>query len=148
MKRTTMKATNILMLAGLSVAAAACSGGDDAASAAPPPGGVKLEVAGLTGDSAMGQRYFGQCRTCHAIEAGVNRVGPSLHGVVGRHSGAVEGYNYTQANLNSGHVWDPETLNAYLENPRKYIPGTKMSFAGIDDPQRRADVIAYLSTLK
>ena len=138
----------ILMLAGATIALGACSGGDEGPGPdAAAVSGVKLQVAGLTGDSAMGQRYFGQCRTCHAIEAGVNRVGPSLHGVVGRHAGVVDGYTYTQANLASGRTWDPETLDAYLENPRKNMPGTKMSFAGIDDPQRRADVIAYLSTL-
>jgi cytochrome c len=127
---------------------AACSGGGDGKAEAPAaPTGVTVQVAGLTGDSAAGQRYFGQCRTCHAIEPGVNRVGPSLHGVVGRHSGVVEGYSYSQANLASGDVWDEATLFAYLENPRKFMPGTKMSFAGIDDPQRRADIVAYLSTL-
>ena len=108
--------------------------------------GATLQFASFTGDAAAGQRTFAQCRTCHAIEAGVNRVGPSLHGVVGRHSGIIEGYNYSTANKNSGKVWDEETLFEYLENPRAYIPGTKMSFVGLKNPQDRANVIAYLKT--
>ncbi len=108
--------------------------------------GATLQFASFTGDAAAGQRTFAQCRTCHAIEAGVNRVGPSLHGVVGRHSGSIEGYNYSVANKNSGKVWDEQTLFEYLENPRAYIPGTKMSFVGLKNPQDRANVIAYLKT--
>ena len=103
-------------------------------------------LAGLTGDVARGQRVFMQCRTCHAIEAGVNRVGPSLHGIVGRRSGIMANYRYSAAMKNSGRTWDEETLAAYLENPRAYIPGTKMSFAGLRNPQQRADVIAYLKS--
>lgn len=114
-----------------------------AAAAAP---GATLQFASFTGDAAAGQRTFAQCRTCHAIEAGVNRVGPSLHGVVGRPSGQIAGYNYSTANKTSGHTWDEQTLFDYLENPRAYIPGTKMSFVGLKNPQDRANVIAYLKT--
>lgn len=115
-----------------------------AAPAAAP--GATLQFASFTGDATAGQRTFAQCRTCHAIEAGVNRVGPSLHGVVGRASGMVPGYNYSVANKTSGHTWDEQTLFDYLENPRAYIPGTKMSFVGLKNPQDRANVIAYLKT--
>ena len=124
----------------------------DAAPAATPAaapaatGGATVVLAGLTGNAAAGQRVFMQCRTCHAIEAGVNRVGPSLHGIVGRHSGIMPGYTYSAANKNSGKTWDEATLFAYLENPRAYIPGTKMSFVGLRNPQQRVDVIAYLKT--
>jgi cytochrome c len=116
------------------------------APAAPAVAGATLQVAGLTGDPAAGQRIFGQCRTCHVVEPGVNRVGPSLHGIVGRPAGSVPGYNYSTANKNSGKTWDAETLFTYLENPRAAIPGTKMAFVGLRDPQQRADVIAYLAT--
>ncbi len=75
----------------------------------------------------------------------MNRVGPSLHGIIGRTAGTVAGYNYSTANKNSGAVWDEATLFAYLENPRAYIPGTKMAFVGLRDAQQRADIIAYLS---
>jgi len=115
-----------------------------AAPAAAP--GATLQFASFTGDAAAGQRTFAQCRTCHAVEAGVNRVGPSLHGVVGRHSGIIEGYNYSAANKNSGKVWDEQTLFDYLADPRAYIPGTKMAFVGLKNPQDRANVIAYLKT--
>ena len=109
-------------------------------------GGATVMLAGLTGDAARGQRVFMQCRTCHAVEAGVNRVGPSLHGIVGRRSGIMADYRYSAAMKNSGKTWDEETLSAYLENPRAHIPGTKMSFAGLRNPQQRVDVIAYLKS--
>jgi cytochrome c len=81
-------------------------------------------------------------------DKGVNRVGPSLHGIVGRKAGTVAGFNYSTANKNSGVTWDEKTLFVYLENPRKFMPGTKMAFAGLKQPQQRADVIAYLKTFK
>lgn len=98
------------------------------------------------GNPAHGAVVFHQCQLCHVIAAGQNRVGPSLHGVVGRHSGIVPGYTYSSANKNSGIVWTEDKLFAYLEDPRAYVPGTKMSFAGLKNPQDRADVIAYLKT--
>ena len=98
------------------------------------------------GDSAAGEKVFAQCKTCHVAEKGVNRVGPSLYGLVGRHSGITPGYKYSAANLNSGVVWNEPTLYKYLEAPMKFMPGTKMSFGGLKKPQDRADVIAYLKT--
>lgn len=98
------------------------------------------------GNPAHGAIVFHQCQVCHAI--GKNLVGPSLKGVVGRHSGIMPGYNYSAANKNSGIVWTEDKLFAYLANPRAYVPGTKMSFAGLHNPQDRADVIAYLKTAK
>ncbi|RUS14674.1 cytochrome c-like domain-containing protein [Endogone sp. FLAS-F59071] len=77
-------------------------------------------------------------------QAGGNKVGPNLHGLIGRKSGQVPGFSYTAANQNKGCTWNEETLFEYLENPKKYIPGTKMAFAGLKKPQERADVIAYL----
>lgn len=109
-------------------------------------GGATLTLAGLTGNAANGQKIFGQCRTCHVVEPGVNRVGPSLHGIVGRKAGSIAGFNYSAANKNSGVTWTEEVLFEYLENPRGYLPGTKMAFAGLKKPQDRADVIAYLKT--
>lgn len=119
---------------------------EPAAAPAAPAAGATLQVAGLTGNAAAGERIFGQCRTCHVVEPGVNRVGPSLHGIVGRPAGSVAGYNYSTANKNSGATWDEQTLFTYLENPRQFMPGTKMAFVGLRDPQQRADVIAYLKT--
>lgn len=105
--------------------------------------GVKL--AAYTGDAKKGEADFLTCKTCHAIEAGVNKIGPSLHGVVGRKAGIIPGFVYSTANKNSGIIWTEDKLFQYLENPQRVVPGTKMSFAGWPtDPQKRADVIAYL----
>jgi cytochrome c len=100
--------------------------------------------AQLSGDTARGKRIFAQCATCHSPEQGVNRVGPSLFGVVGRHSGSIAGFRYSDANRNSGITWTEQELFTYLENPRAKIPGTIMAFVGLRNPQQRADVIAYL----
>jgi len=98
------------------------------------------------GNAANGAKVFVQCQSCHVTTPGVNRIGPSLHAVVGRHSGSIPNYAYSAANKNSGVVWTEANLFTYLEAPRKFIPGTKMSFVGLKDPQKRADVIAYLKT--
>lgn len=100
--------------------------------------------AQLSGDTARGQRIFAQCATCHSPEAGVNRVGPSLHGIIGRRAGTVAGFRYSDANRNSGITWTEQELFTYLENPRARVPGTIMAFVGLRNPQQRADVIAYL----
>lgn len=101
-------------------------------------------VAGLTGDPEAGRRVFARCRSCHVLEEGVNRVGPSMYGIFGREAGSVEGFRYSEANANSGVTWTAETMFEYLENPREYIPGTIMAFPGLRDEQDRADVIAYM----
>ena len=107
--------------------------------------GVKF--ASYTGDAKKGEADFITCKTCHAIEAGVNKIGPSLHGVVGRKAGIIPGYTYSADNKNSGLTWTEEKLFQYLEGPQRIVPGTKMSFAGWPtDPQKRADVIAYLKS--
>lgn len=100
--------------------------------------------AQLSGDPAKGEIVFHQCQTCHTIDPGVNRVGPSLHGIIGRHSGSVEGFHYSDANKNSGKVWSEQELYTYLENPRAAVPGTTMTFVGVRDSQQRADLIAFL----
>ena len=100
------------------------------------------------GDAAKGAIVFNQCKVCHVVEKGVNRVGPSLWGVVGRKSGSVPGYTYSKANKESGIVWTAAELNTYLEAPQKVVKGTKMAFAGLKKPEDRANVIAFLSTKK
>ena len=121
-----------------------------AAAAAPAPDNVDtisgVKYASYTGDAAKGKIAFLTCQTCHAVEVGVNKIGPSLHAIVGRHSGSIANFAYTPANKNSGITWTPEKLFQYLENPQRVVPGTKMTFAGFPDPQKRADVIAYLQT--
>lgn len=137
----------------------ACSGGEQepdqtpveatpTANTAAPTTAPALPVAyaSLTGDAAKGEKIFIQCRSCHTLDAGVNRVGPSLHAIVGSAAGQVADYNYSDANKKSGLTWDEETLFAYLAAPQKTVPGTKMAFAGLPQPQDRADLIAYLKT--
>jgi cytochrome c len=117
-----------------------------AAELAAPAAPAVVTFASLTGDAAKGEKVFGQCKTCHVAEKGVNRVGPSLFGLVGRTAGSIEGFKYSPANKNSGIVWTEEKLFEYLESPQKVIKGTYMAFAGLKNPQDRADVIAYLKT--
>lgn len=130
-------------------AAAAAPAAAGAASAAAPTAdstdtldGAKL--ASVTPDAAHGKQIFMQCKTCHAVEAGKNMIGPSLAGIIGRAAGTVTGFNYSAANKNSGITWSEEKLFQYLEKPMRVVPGTKMAFAGLPKAQDRADVIAYL----
>jgi cytochrome c len=115
-----------------------------AGGAAADGGAATIQVAGYTGNAEDGQVVFRKCMACHVVQEGMNRVGPSLYKIIGREAGSVEGYNYSQANANSGVTWTPEVMFEYLEDPRGFMPGTKMAFAGLPKPQDRADVIAYL----
>ena len=116
-----------------------------AAPAAPAPAAA-VTYASLTGDAAKGEKVFPQCKACHVAEAGKNRVGPSLWAVVGRTAGTIPGFNYSKANKASGVIWSEDVLFTYLEAPQKFMPGTRMAFGGLKNPQDRADVIAYLKT--
>lgn len=103
------------------------------------------KFADMKGDAKHGEAVFTQCKTCHVIDAGVNRIGPSLHGIIGRKAGEIAGFSYSSANKESGITWSPEKLYQYLEKPARVVPGTKMAFAGLPKGQDRADVIAYLT---
>ena len=105
-------------------------------------------AAEAAGDPAAGKVAFKKCEICHSPEVGKNKIGPSLFGVVGRHSASVSNFSYSDAMKAFNRTWDEATLDAYLTNPRQVVPGTKMVFAGIKDPKERDDVIAYLMTLK
>jgi cytochrome c len=117
-----------------------------APAAAPGAPAAAVTYASLKGDAVKGETVFKQCMACHSIKEGENRVGPSLHGIIGRTAGQVAGFSYSAANKGSGIVWSKEKLYEYLEAPQKVVVGTKMAFAGLKQAQDRADVIAYLDT--
>lgn len=96
-------------------------------------------------DAAAGEKVFAVCRPCHQVgEAAKNVVGPVLNGLFGRKSGSVEGYNYSEANKNSGITWNEAVFAEYIRDPRAKIPGTKMVYAGLKDEKRTQDLIAFL----
>ncbi|OAL49893.1 cytochrome c [Pyrenochaeta sp. DS3sAY3a] len=98
------------------------------------------------GDSKKGANLFKtRCAQCHTLKEGEgNKIGPMLHGLFGRKTGQVDGYSYTDANKQKGITWDENTLFDYLENPKKFIPGTKMAFGGLKKPKDRNDLITFL----
>ena len=109
-----------------------------------------LTVLGFAGaaqaqDAALGEKTFVKCKACHQIgETAKNAVGPILNGVVGRKSGSIESYSYSDANKNSGLTWDEATLKVYLKDPKAKVPGTKMIFPGLSKDEDIDNVIAFL----
>lgn len=142
-----------LTLAGLALAACSQEASKEPARPTRPALTAEQKTALLatlplpynSADLQNGQRVFARCRSCHTItEGGPNMTGPNLYGVFGRAAGVAEGYTYSTAVKQAGFVWDAEHLNRWLENPRTFLKGTKMSFAGIPDATDRRDVIAFL----
>ena len=114
---------------------------------------VPLIIAGFinptnaAGDPTKGQQVFAKCASCHAKDKS-NRAGPGLLGIVGRKAGSVQAFHYSRAMKAAKIVWDDKSLDAFIAAPQKAVQGTQMPFAGIQDPEQRADLIAYLETLK
>lgn len=104
----------------------------------------------VTGDAAAGKRAFVQCQACHTVDAkAVSRMGPTLQGVYGGKIASRPTYaQYSKALKATTGVWNDASLDLWLTRPTKFVPGTSMTFAGVADPKRRADLVAYLKTLK
>ena len=106
---------------------------------------VGLSSNAMAGDAALGEKVFKKCKACHVVDKEKHKTGPHLVNIIGRTAGSAEGYKkYSKAMKNSGIVWDEETLDGYLEKPKKYLKGTRMAFAGLRKEADRANVIAYL----
>jgi cytochrome c len=106
-------------------------------------------VSHADGDAAKGEKIYVKCKTCHDIDKGVNKVGPSLKGLVGRKAAAVPDFKYSEAMIAKGAegvVWDEATLTVYLPDPKAFVPKTKMVFAGLKKPEDIEDLIAFLKT--
>jgi cytochrome c len=106
-----------------------------------------LASAALAQDAAAGKTSFNKCLPCHSIGEGAkNKVGPQLNGIDGRKSGTAEGYNYSDANKNSGITWNEAQFKEYIKDPKAKVPGTKMTFAGIKNETEVNNLWAYLSS--
>src|SRR5258706_16415731 len=108
---------------------------------------ISLHLFAYAQDAASGKQAFAQCAACHAVDA-TNGLGPSLQGIVGRKAGVLSGFRYSRAMKNAGIAWDDKNLDAYLTDPQKLVPGNVMPFSGVADAKQRADLIAYLKTVK
>lgn len=95
-------------------------------------------------DAAKGAKVFRKCKACHSMEAGKRMIGPSMHGIMGRQAGTVEGYKYSKGMAALDVVWDEASLTEFLKAPRKYVKGTKMAFAGLRKPADIENLLAYL----
>lgn len=124
-------------------------GGYEVADAAPAEGGggaAAMPTNFAAGDATKGAEVFKKCASCHTInQGGANGIGPNLYGVMGQKHGHVAGFAYSAGLLAKPGNWDFEGMDAWLKSPKKYVEGTKMSFAGLSKPEDRADLIVYLN---
>ena len=110
-------------------------------------GAIALTTSAMAQDASAGKAAYNQCTACHSVD-GSNGAGPSLKGIDGRKAGSFPGFRYSRAMKAAPHSWDAQTLDAYLANPQKLVPGNVMPFSGVADAKQRADLVAYLLSLK
>ncbi len=145
-----IKLLNLTLTAALAASLAACGGSKQeeapaqstAAEAPTTPEAAPVAAA----DAAPAA--FGICKSCHSVEKGKTLIGPSLAGIVGAKAGDLGGYVASPALKAANLTWDDATLDKWLENPMKLVPGTRMTYAGQADPEKRKAIIEYLKTLK
>lgn len=98
----------------------------------------------IVGDPVRGKAVYARCAACHDLNTGATRLGPSLKGIVGRTSGTMPNFNYSQALKDKAVVWNAASLDAFLAGPAKYVPGNRMAFPPLSNPQDRADLVTFL----
>lgn len=125
----------------------ACGG--NKADAEPPPSPTsQVSIVTLSPLQEQGKKQYARCRACHTLGEGEkHKVGPNLYGFFGEKAGAKEGFNYSKAMAASEVVWTDDTLDAYLTRPRDFMPGNRMSFIGVKEPEKREAIIAYLKVM-
>ena len=105
---------------------------------------LTAEIAHAQSDPKRGEKLFEDCRACHALEAGVQGVGPSLHGVFGRRAGALDDFRFSPVLKRSSITWTPQALESFIADPQKVLPANRMPYSGMPDARDRADLIAYM----
>jgi cytochrome c len=128
--------------------AASANGDAGAENTAVEVGEPDIHALLAAADPALGKRQFIFCQACHTVAAGgANKLGPNLAGIVGKEAAVVPGFVFSVALVESGLVWDAASLDQWIANPSAMVPGTTMVFAGIRDPEQRANLIAYLQEI-
>lgn len=144
-KLTPLLASVIMAGCGASTDTQASQAPKVAASAPAQNSEAHVQTAAAKDPLARGAKLYKRCKTCHTLEEnGRHRVGPNMWNLYGSTAGTKEGFAYSKVMKNSGLIWDDETLNGYLENPNRYMPGNRMTYAGLRKPEDRAAVLAYI----
>ena len=110
--------------------------------------GIDLAALVEAGDVRSGSRLWRQCSACHVADQEQNRVGPHLVDVIGREKASIDDFRYSEALTSLEGSWTADEMSAWLEDPREYAPGNRMTFNGLDDPQELADILAYLADIQ